>query len=456
MGFLSASPADDAAIQAMGEGGNTTTELPGASGLDGLLTAIPKGVTSGLDKVAQLGTDFSATDFGSQAVGALMMQNPNVIRGAATYAQDVERSSANVKAIQQWAATGQDPRVTGGIGRIAAGTSEQLTIATAGAAAGGPWGSAALLGSAEGYSSYLQGKADGLDDTTAKEQASITAVSSAASAFLPIKFGKTAMQSVFGGIASNVAIGMANRGAMSAVLSANGYKAMADQQRVFDGQAMLADSIMGAAFGAYGHFTHGGGTEHAPVVNPADVDAAAATLNEAHFNRSAPGIPTDPAIATLHADTMTHSIDAMLKGDEPNITEQSARELLAGSLPDPAHDMMPSIVDAAHAELPGFTDAIRPMTEVAPPVRESGPRLEPLLPKTEGEPAPTPLADEVSQRLNPLVQKYGDIEVTREDGTVGKLSDVANEMQQQAADADNLAKAHEAVASCFLRTGGAA
>lgn len=53
------------------------------------------------------------------------------------------------------------------------------------------------------------------------------------------------------------------------------------------------------------------------------------------------------------------------------------------------------------------------------------------------------------------MRKYGDLEVTGEDGTVRTVREVAAEMQQQAADAEKMAEAHEAVAECFLRTGGA-
>lgn len=545
MGYLNPSPDDDAHIQAMADGG--TTELPGASGLDGLLSSIPKGFVSGVDKVQQLSEAVGASDTGSALYSAFTHVPQSTIQQLAVSAQDTEKNDANVKAIQSWAATGQDPRVTGGIGRMAAGTSEGLTIAGLGTAAGGPWGAAVLLGGSEGYGDYLQNKANGLDEDTAQEKAGITGLAAAASAFIPVKFGKTALQAVVGGIGSNLMVGVASRAATAGVLNANGYTAMAQQAKVFDSQAMLADTIMGAAFGAMGHYTHG-----APErVNPADVDAAAATLVENHLNRSAPGIPTDPEVANLHVDTMQHAIDALTNGrDVDTPSEPDARTLLGGSLPDPAHSWeyvappapgfvrmfhgahegadpntggsrwfattpeyaqgygsgernvwyvdvpadhpdlvrlvddsdvafgipqrhgnseLPesiaeqakpyrpknAILEAAHSELPGFTDAIEPIKEVAPEPRTEGPALEPLLPKAEGEPAPRPLDDMVHAQLDPLVRQYGDMQVTREDGTVGKLSDVAREMQQEAADADRMAKAHEAAAACFIRTGGA-
>ena len=97
------------------------------------------------------------------------------------------------------------------------------------------------------------------------EQAGVAGIFSAASAFVPMKFGKTLAQSVIGGGAANVGLGMAQRFATSTVLQSNGYAGMASQYSVFDGEAIAADAILGHAFGALGHAV---GT-HA---NPADVD----------------------------------------------------------------------------------------------------------------------------------------------------------------------------------------
>jgi hypothetical protein len=144
MGFLNPTPDDAAHIQAMAEGG--TTELPGASGFDGLLTAAQKGAVGGLDKVAQMSEAVGASDTGSYLYSALTHIPQSTIQQLSTDAQATERSNANVKAIQQWAASGQDPQMTGGLGRIVSGTAEGLTIAGLGTAAGGPVGAPALLG----------------------------------------------------------------------------------------------------------------------------------------------------------------------------------------------------------------------------------------------------------------------------------------------------------------------
>jgi hypothetical protein len=344
-----------------------------------------------------------------------------------------------------------------------------LTIFGAGAATG-PWGAAALLGSSEGYGDYLQNKANGLDDNTAMEKAGITAVTSAASAFLPLEFGKTALQSVLGSATVNATVGIANRAASNGVLRANGYDAMADQAKIFDGEAMLADAVLGAAFSHYAQHTHGAGGEPAAAervnpagvattaerINPADVDAAAATLVEDHLNRSAPGIPTDPEVANLHLDTMQRAIDALASGrDVETPSETDARTLLQGSLPDPAHDTGPTILEAAHEELPGFTDAVEPIKEVTPPPLPEGPPLGAHM-APDGTPSPSQFGPGTQYQLDRLVSRYPDLEVTREDGSTATVQEIAQEMQQQMADAQKYADAHEVAAACFIATGGAA
>lgn len=362
MGFLNPTQDDDYRISAM----PGTTDVPGPNAFEGALTAIPKGVVAGVDKVVQVANDAAATDVGSQLFGALTQQPAAFVQNLAREGQDIERSSAALKVVNEWAATGQDPRKTGTVGRIAAGTAEGVTIGLTGAAVAGPWGAAGLLGAAEGYGSYKEGVAQGLDPETAKEQGIVTGMFSAAGALLPMKFGKTALTSIAGGAGSNVALGMMQRKLTSTVLEDNGYHAMAQQTRIADGESMAADAILGAAFGAFGHYTH--------RANPADVDAAAAVATETHFNRSAPGVPTDPATATLHADTMEASLRALADGDLPDIPPERAQQLVDNVLPDPMHETAQPLHEAAKAELPGFESAAADVPRVElPPMKPAPP-----------------------------------------------------------------------------------
>jgi hypothetical protein len=445
MGFFNLSRDEQARIDAM----PGTSEVPAPGALEGLLTAIPKGIVSGADKVGQLGNDLASSDagyafFNSPSPDELIAHIQNPQPDSEAYKQ----AAAGVKVATDWAATGQDPRVTGTVGRIASGTSEGLTIGLGGAAVAGPWGAAALLGSAEGYSGYKEAKAQGVDETTAREQGGLEGAFAAGSAFLPMKFGKTLAQSLIGGSLANVTLGAAQRGLTSEVLESNGYHEMAGQYRIADGEAVASDLILGAAFGAFGHAT-------SRKVNPADVDAASAVAAEDHFNRSAPGVPTDPQTATLHADTMADAMRSLANGDMPDIPAERAQQLVENVVPDPAHEAMADLHEAAQAELPGFESAAADLKPIEmPPEEVPPPKVEPE-PAT-GEPAKepdVPLDDFHASMLDHLVHNYGDERYVTEDGREVSYRELANEMQKQRNEADSFAKLHDVAAACAARNG---
>lgn len=445
MGYFNLSADDDARIDAM----PGTTEVPPAGALDGLLSAIPKGVTSGTIKVGQLGNDLANTDTGysffespspDELISHMQAPQPD--------SEAYKRAAAGVKVVNDWAATGQDPRVTGTAGRIVNSTAEGITIGVEGNAVAGPWGAASLLGSAEGYSGYKEAKAQGIDETTAREQGSLEGAFAFASAFLPMKYGKTLAQSVLGGGAANVTLGALQRGLTSEVLAAHGYHEMAGQYRIADGEAMASDLILGGAFGAFGHAT-------TRKVNPADVDAAAAVATEDHFNRSAPGVPTDPATATAHADTMASALRALADGDLPDIPPERAQQLVDNVVPDPMHEQTAALHEAAQAELPGFESAAADIKPIEMPPEEIPP------PKVEPEPvagAPAketdvPLDDFHAAALDHLVHNYGDEAYVTEDGRELTYRQMADEMQKQRNEADAFAKLHDVAAACAARNG---
>jgi hypothetical protein len=652
MGYLNTRPDDDYNLQTMGQGGNVTTELPGASGLQGLLTTVPKALTAAGAAVGGLAQDaLKDTPVGesvSNAVGGIDALNSSMksLLGYETMPEFDPQSRAAANAattvMQQWSATGEDPRVTGTLGRTVFGPIKALGIVAGAAPVVGPWGAAALYGSTEARGSYQADIAAGIDPTTAAEKATVAGAVGFGGAALPIG-GSTLAAKIAAGVAGNVGLDIAGRTASWGVLKANGYDAQASQQKIFDGQSIMADIIMGAAFGAHSHFTGGHAIKPAEV-NPADVDTSAAVLAQGQFEHSAPGVPVDPAAANAHVRVMSEALDSVANGDSPNVSAEDAKTLAEGTLPDPVHDTAAQITEAAHAELPGFTDAVAPIKEFTPPefvntrgeqrfhgtsksipgdmpsndyaltgdnrnifgqgfyttdaadvaagymrkgagvdptlyqvkekpgtnlydmeapitpkvqaiakdvfgdllpthdlnnnpitnlrsmynefraessnndlsrddvqeifdsfryrleqegyhglrhmgavnsakyaphevriywtpedhasvvrddlskyqIRPEGPPLGQIPPDAEGKPAPAQFDDITQQRIDRLTSKYGDLQITDDNGETQSVSQVAKQMQNEMADADNLGKAHEAAAACFMSTGGAA
>lgn len=462
MGFLNPAPEDDYRIQSMGQQ-DGVTELPGPSFLEGAASAPFKGLAEAGEKLTTAGGDLVGSILDNQrdnwmlpgtAAYRNMFSNQPLQQNVDQATDAVKTQTADArKLVQDWAASGQDPRTTGQLGRIAAGTTEGLTIGAVGGAAAGPAGAAYLLGGTEGYSDFLESKKAGLDDNTAAKKALLTGGFSAAGAFLPMKFGPNLFTSIAGGGAANVVLGAAQRASTGAVLDSHGYHDMAAQYRVMDGEAMASDLVLGGAFGAMGHVMH--------PTSGADIDAALAVDSNVHATRSAPGIPTTPEVANLHDDQLRQALDSLAKGDEPMIGSQEAQKLVDGVVPDPQHDTLPILDEAAHTELPGYSETVAPVREVEPPfVEDQTPVARPEAPlNAEGKPEGTapPGFDSFTQdRADSLAKSFGDQPYIDENGNETTFKDQIKSMQDQLADTDLMAKAHEAAAACFLRTGGAA
>lgn len=444
MGFVNTSPQDEYRIASMASQ-DPTLELPGPSATEGLAGAIPKAIVSGLDKLNSAATDFESTNFGSWALGGLTFHG--LLQQTAQQAKDLERTDENLKAIRAWSATAFDPKQTGAVGRTAASVAEGLTVAAPGAVTAGPWGAAALLSSTYGHAEYLHAKQEGNDDATAAERAGISAFTSGLGALLPVKFSGGALVSIGKSAAANVALSAAGRFATSTVLAANGYKDQADQYRVFDAEAMTADAILGAAFGAFARLH----PEHAP--NPADVDAAAAVASEDHFNRSAPGVPVDPATANAHVDLMRQSLDDLVFGRDVRVDAETAQRVVDNVVPDPIHPTGDFIREAAREQVPGFkeVEAPIPRQELPPPAELAAEQLPPRAASVD---------DFHNDMLAHLARTVPDARLpyTLPDGTVKEMTpaELADQLHTEQSETAHISRLHDVAAACFLRTGGAA
>ncbi len=467
MGYLNTQPDDDYNLQTMAQGGNVTTELPGASGLDGLLTTVPKALTAAGSAIGGLAKDALADtpvgDSVNNAVGGIDALNSSMksLLGYETMPEFDPQSRASANAatsvMQQWAATGEDPRITGTLGRTVFGPVKALGIIAGATPVVGPWGAAALYGSTEARDSYQSDIAEGMDPTTAAEKAGVAGVTGAAIASVPM-FGKTLISKVLSGVFTNQALDVGGRAATWAILKGNGYDAQADQQKIFDADSLRADILMGLAFGVHSHWAETRGIKPADV-NPADVDTSAAVLVQNQLDRSAPGIAVGPAAANTHVRVMSEALDSVANGDTPKVSAEDAQTLAEGTLRDPSHDTAAMITEAAHAELPGFTDAVTPITEVEPTTRAAGEPLGQIPPDAEGNPSPVQFDSPTQYRIDRLTSKYGDMLVPDPDGEPGNtisVSQLTQRMQQELVDADAMGRAHEMAAACFIATGGAA
>ena len=243
--------------------------------------------------------------------------------------ESARREQGGVNAVADWIAADAksrvqamtpDPTTTGTAVNILHGVGEQAYLATAGGL-GGLVGAAALTGAAEASGTYHELTEQGVSPAAAKEMAGLAGVTSGAGVAIPGGFGSTLAQKMLTGAATQTGLGLASRYADHKILEANGFPAMAAQQKIWDSTRVLTDAILGTVFGVGAHL-HG---QEAKVIQaaanePGMVDAALATNLAAHDRAAAPGVPVDPAATHAHQDALDTATTQLLSGQPVDVS----------------------------------------------------------------------------------------------------------------------------------------
>ncbi|CAB4122044.1 hypothetical protein UFOVP16_45 [uncultured Caudovirales phage] len=210
-----------------------------------------------------------------------------------------------------------DPRTTGVVGQVA----HSMVRVIGETALGGPEVAATL----EGYSGYKDAQNQGVDTGTALGLGALNALSTWAGLKVPMSFGPkfSLLATVTGGAGINAGLGLANRATTGAFLEARGYHDMAAQYKVLDSSAIATDLIMGAAFGAFGHYepaiaakVEAWRTGSKGKLTPTDIDTALALNNQRHIETGTPpGIPADPATRQAHVENINSALESLIRGE---------------------------------------------------------------------------------------------------------------------------------------------
>ncbi|HHW7541943.1 hypothetical protein [Escherichia coli] len=197
---------------------------------------------------------------------------------------------------------------------------------------GGPTVGAATAFSSTYEQSYQDFKGKGVDEPTARNLATQQSLFNAAGMALPAAVGTTLATRIASGVAINTGFGGLNRYSVGETLEEKGYAEMAKQYRVFDGQAMLVDAVLGGAFGGAHHLA----ARNADAPPPADSEAPIPAAEV----QSVPDATAEPSPLTESAP-VTDAPGAPVRSDaQAPVTEPAAA-------PDiPA--IKPSDIDAAH------------------------------------------------------------------------------------------------------------
>lgn len=345
------------------------SELPrgagrGIAAVQGLAASVAEGVTQPL---------YSALE---GATGVKPLNPFSVLR---------EASDATVRRFAP------DPLTVGTAGQIVNGVADIAAQVAAGialtAATGGTnliWGGGLAAGGATGRTTYHEMIEKGVDPSTAVNAAFIDGVATGGGALLPAGIGFSGLAEPLAGYGvrlstagylganaavgagGNVALGIAQRGAMAEALRAGGYETMARQYTPMDGAAIAADALLGGIFSA------AGAAANLPATGSRTVDAAMAARDAKHAAvTTAPGIPADPAAAAAHGSALDKALRDVWDGNPVDVSasgvqnqafvfgrrDNSVVQEAARQYGTPAPAMIPStrLVDlspAGRAELP--------------------------------------------------------------------------------------------------------
>lgn len=171
---------------------------------------------------------------------------------------------------------------------------------------GGPVVGAATAAGSTYEQSYQDALAKGVDEQTARTVATEQSGFNAVGMGLPAAVGGRLATRLLSGVGINTAFGGLNRFAVGETLEENGYADMAKQYRVFDGQAILIDSVLGAAFGGAHHFAARGNSVDARADAPPTVDEGTTPPQDATV--TAETAPAQESGVVPGADTSTPGV----------------------------------------------------------------------------------------------------------------------------------------------------
>lgn len=160
---------------------------------------------------------------------------------------------------------------------------------------GGPTVGAATAFSSTYEQSYQDFRAKGVDEATARNLAAQQSSFNAAGMALPAAIGSTVATRIASGVAINTGFGGLNRYSVGETLEEKGYTEMAKQYRVFDGQAMLVDAVLGGAFGGAHHLA----ARNADAPPPADTEAPITAAEVQSVPEGAPEAEATPEPVAL-------------------------------------------------------------------------------------------------------------------------------------------------------------
>ncbi|OAM80465.1 hypothetical protein [Klebsiella aerogenes] len=196
---------------------------------------------------------------------------------------------------------------------------------------GGPTVGAATAFGSSYEQTYQDFRAKGVDENTARNLAAQQSSFNAAGMALPAAVGTTLATRIASGVAINTGFGGLNRYSVGETLEEKGYTEMAKQYRVFDGQAMLVDAVLGGAFGGAHHLAARNSDALPPAETEAPIPAAEVQSVPDNVSSAAQGegAPTPVAMGDVPAapEATYESRMAELEADAGKLLSRGDRKV---------------------------------------------------------------------------------------------------------------------------------
>jgi hypothetical protein len=377
-------------------------------------------------------------------------------RGYGMFTDTYEKTSGQnlrdgIKDLKEWSKI--DPKTTGATSMMFGQIVRQASLFGVGTLAGGPLTGATLLGTTEGYTTYNDMRDQGVDPNTSLGLGALVGVTSGAGALLPVSIGAKSLTGMMAsGAAINATAGIVQRGWMSTILEANGYKDMAANYRQLDAEALAADMILGAAFGGIARWAEGRRAPDLPT--RAEIEAALEIERQAMKERGTFGLPINEEARALDAEISDSVVDALLSGRDVEIDGNAVRFLSENTVVDPVTaDFQKARLDVAREELGDLAD-VPDLSNMREP--EVAPRPEtdaaPETPKPpEQQDAFSDIDPTIVEQINRLSEDP-ELEVELYDGTVVKAGELKQKISESLAATKEKMDLFDTAAACMLGT----
>ncbi|WP_427048805.1 hypothetical protein ACNF2L_16440 [Klebsiella pneumoniae] len=287
----------------------------------------------------------------------------------------------------------------------------------------------------------------------------------AAGFLLPAAVGGNLVMRLTSGAGINMAAGAASREVTNLMLMDKNYSAVAEQYKAWDGEALIVDGILGAAFGGIHHLTSrgadagrdSGGPEQTAneSVRQSDIDAALA-MNEAHNHdiATSPVLHGTPESMDAHYRAMGDAAESIARGETVDVsahTDSFDGHLRPESFSESARPEMESALHENGINTSEPPRGRQPQTspeegesQFAQFLGDEG-SVDPDTGVNLGNSYELATASRLSEEMPDLTVEHPDT------GQQVKLSDLIDEYNDKIATSQDSANVFPFVASCMLR-----